>query len=150
MDPDQFVVKSLGEATRPSPLQVITEDTFVEPDERTLISPYLAAARAAFSRGDEPASFEIAGPRRMLYFDPPRTRVAIASCGGISPGLNAVIRGLVMQLWHRYGTREIFGVRHGYGGLRSGSELMPLAPQELRQAHEQGGKIGRASCRERV
>lgn len=141
MDPDQFVVKSLGEATRPSPLQVITEDTFVEPDERTLISPYLAAARAAFSRGDEPASFEIAGPRRMLYFDPPRTRVAIASCGGISPGLNAVIRGLVMQLWHRYGTREIFGVRHGYGGLRSGSELMPLAPQELRQAHEQGGTL---------
>ena len=141
MDASTFAVPTLGEATRPSPLQVISEETFVEPDERTLISPYLASAREAFARGEEPPSFEIAGPRRRLFFEPARTRVAIASCGGISPGLNAVVRGLVMQLWHRYGTREIFGVRHGYQGLRAGSDLAPLTPQDLRQAHEQGGAL---------
>lgn len=40
--------------------------------------------------------FEAAGPRKKLYFDPSRAKCAIVTCGGLCPGLNDVIRAIVM------------------------------------------------------
>ena len=38
------------------------------------------------------------GPRRALYFDPAVTRAGVVTCGGLCPGLNDVIRGIVIEL----------------------------------------------------
>jgi 6-phosphofructokinase 1 len=136
-----FTIPSLGEPTHPSPLQAASPHTFVRDEARLLADPHLAPATAAFAGGTAPPSFEVAGPRPRIYFEPGRVRAAIATCGGLSPGLNDVIRGLVMQLWYRYGVRSIFGARHGFQGLRAGSTLEPLTPGDVRQIHEQGGTV---------
>src|SRR5260370_36433952 len=57
-----------------------------------------------------PLTFEVAGPRERIYFDPPQTTAAVVSCGGLCPGQNDVIRGIVMELWHRYRVTEIDGI----------------------------------------
>ncbi len=41
--------------------------------------------------------FELAGPRKRLFFHPKQTRAGIVTCGGLCPGLNDVIRGLVIE-----------------------------------------------------
>ena len=51
-----------------------------------------------------------AGPRRALALDPAATTAAIVTCGGICPGLNTVVRELVLALWHGYGVRDVLGV----------------------------------------
>src|ERR1700687_3021373 len=62
-------------------------------------------------------TFEVAGPRERISFDPTKTPAAIVTCGGLCPGVNDVIRGLVMELWHGYRVTEILGIRYGYEGL---------------------------------
>ena len=89
------------------------------------------------------AVFELAGAEPRLYFDPERTRVGVVTCGGLCPGLNDVIRGLTMVLWHRYGVRDILGFRYGYEGLNPalGHEPMKLTPRLVARIHEQGGTL---------
>ena len=55
---------------------------------------------------DEELAFEKAGPRKKIFFDPIETKAAIVTCGGISPGLNDVIRSIVMQLYYKYGVKK--------------------------------------------
>ena len=55
------------------------------------------------ARAGEPPSFEPGGPRRKIYFDPSKIRAGIVTCGGLCPGLNDVIRGLVLSLTNLYG-----------------------------------------------
>ncbi len=88
-------------------------------------------------------TLELAGPRDAIYFDPATLRAGIVTCGGLCPGLNDVIRGLVMVLWHRYGVRAIDGFRFGYAGLDPsvGDEPIPLTPEVVSRIHESGGSI---------
>ena len=87
--------------------------------------------------------FEIAGPRQSLYFNPEKTRAGIVTCGGLCPGINNVIRSLVLQLHHGYGVREILGFLNGYQGLdpRHGSEPIPLTPEFVENIHKDGGSV---------
>ena len=39
------------------------------------------------------------------------------TCGGLCPGLNNVIRGLVLELADNYGVTDVFGFRDGFRGL---------------------------------
>ena len=49
------------------------------------------------SQGIEPREMlELAGPRERIAFDPAEVHAAIVTCGGLCPGLNDVIRALVM------------------------------------------------------
>nr|MCU0257286.1 hypothetical protein [Vicinamibacterales bacterium] len=41
-------------------------------------------------------SFELAGPRERLFFEPGRSCAAIVTCGGLCPGLNNVIRSVFL------------------------------------------------------
>ena len=54
--------------------------------------------------------FMKAGPREFVFFDPLKVKAAIVTCGGLCPGLNVVIREIVMSLHFNYGTPEIWGV----------------------------------------
>jgi len=95
--------------------------------------------------GEEPAEvllFEKAGPRQKIFFDPAETRAAIVTCGGLSPGLNNVIRSAFLELHMHYGVAEILGIRYGYQGLTpDGEPPLPLTMECVESIHEDGGTI---------
>lgn len=39
------------------------------------------------------------------------------TCGGLCPGLNAVVRDIVLSLTLHYGVKKIYGIRYGYCGF---------------------------------
>ncbi|KAG8049861.1 hypothetical protein GUJ93_ZPchr0009g259 [Zizania palustris] len=89
------------------------------------------------------AAYHRAGPRREVAFDPVRVRAAIVTCGGLCPGMNTVVRELVVGLSELYGVRGggVFGVRNGYGGFYSEEEPVPLEPETVEQWHKAGGTV---------
>lgn len=90
----------------------------------------------------EEASFERAGPREKLFFEPGNCRIGIVTCGGLCPGLNDVIRAIVMVSWYRYGVRHISGFRYGYQGLvANGDKPIELTPEVVEDIHQHGGTI---------
>lgn len=86
---------------------------------------------------------EVAGPRKMVYFDPAHVHAGIVTCGGLCPGLNDVIHSIVMTLWYRYGVRRISGIRYGYRGLLPESKLavIELFPEKIAEIHRMGGTV---------
>jgi 6-phosphofructokinase 1 len=85
----------------------------------------------------------MAGPREKIYFDPSKLKCGVVTCGGLCPGVNAVIRSIVMCLNYNYGVNTIFGFPYGYEGLtyRYGHKPIELTPQRVARIHEQGGTI---------
>ncbi len=68
-------------------------------------------------------------------------RIAVNTGGGDAPGLNAVIRAVVLSALRR--GWEVVGIRQGYNGLLDGSEdgLMPLDAKAVRGITHLGGTI---------
>jgi 6-phosphofructokinase 1 len=66
-------------------------------------------------------------------------RIAISTGGGDAPGLNAVIRAIVLSAhtrgWHTY------GIRRGYNGLLGDDGIMTLTPDKVRGITHLGGTI---------
>jgi 6-phosphofructokinase 1 len=64
-------------------------------------------------------------------------------CGGLCPGLNDLIRSIVLELHYGYGVRNIFGVRYGLRGFipRYGYDFMELTPNAVLNIHERGGTL---------
>jgi 6-phosphofructokinase 1 len=95
-----------------------------------------------------PVAFERSGPREKVFFDGKNTTAAIVTCGGLCPGMNNVIRSLVMTLRNFYGVERILGVPFGYDGLNpeSGYEFVELTQSTVNDIHEFGGTI-LGSCR---
>ncbi|MFQ5686506.1 MAG: ATP-dependent 6-phosphofructokinase [Candidatus Scalindua sp.] len=90
---------------------------------------------------------EKAGPREKIYFEPAKVNAGVVTCGGLCPGLNDVIRAIVMTLWYRYGIKRISGFRYGYRGFLSRFNLpvMELTPDVVTNIHSLGGTILGAS-----
>ena len=86
---------------------------------------------------------ESAGPRKTLFFDPAKLACGIVTCGGLCPGLNDVIRAIVLSLHHHYGVNKVYGFRFGYEGLvrRIGHEPLELTPESVHRIHESGGSV---------
>jgi 6-phosphofructokinase 1 len=83
---------------------------------------------------------EVAGPRKKIYFEPSKTKVGIVTCGGLCPGINDVIRAIVMALYHRYGVKDIVGYKYGYEGLNPElSQSVLLTPEYVKNLHTLGG-----------
>lgn len=146
--PLDLTVPSLGERKVRSPLLLNDQAgdeicDFVSDETRLLVDAELRSFREHAAAGTEPSAFELAGPRKQLYFDPSKLRAAIVTCGGLCPGLNNVIRALVMQLWHGYGVRTIYGVRYGYQGFipAFGLPLAELTPDAVSDIHLEGGSM---------
>ena len=135
-------IKSLGPCEILSPLAKIDVENqpyLVSDDQRVLYDDHVKPGAA----GANTASFEQAGPRRSIFFDPTSTRVGMVTCGGICPGINDVIRGLVMECFYRYGVRNVVGFRYGYRGCagRQEHDLVQLTPRQVDRIHEQGGSL---------
>ena len=103
----------------------------------------LALVAAARPAPAELPGFEPAGPRRSIFFDPAKLRVGIVTCGGLCPGINDVIRGLVMELAFHYGVQRISGFRNGYQGFIPdyGHDVIDLTPEVVSRIAEDGGTI---------
>ena len=70
-----------------------------------------------FENKNEKIFFEQAGPREKIFFDSESVHAGIVTCGGLCPGINNVIRGLVLELYFGYKTRKISGFRYGFRGV---------------------------------
>ena len=87
--------------------------------------------------------FQKAGPRERIFFQPSKTRAAIVTCGGLCPGLNDVVRSVVLELYYNYGVHDVQGMRFGYAGLNPKVGLPPfrLTPDFVSDIQEEGGCI---------
>jgi len=130
-------VASLGEACIANPMST----SYVDDRERLLVASTLADIRGSLDAGQDPPCFEIAGPRERIFFDPRRLRCGIVTCGGLCPGINDVIRGVVLGLHHHYGVPSVLGFRFGYEGLGSGVAPAELTPSSVENIHLQGGTV---------
>jgi 6-phosphofructokinase 1 len=133
-------VERLGECKIESPIR---NRDFIEDDERILITENVTQLRLATERLGHTPSFERAGPHHKIFHDPSWSRVGIVTAGGLCPGLNHVIKGLVEILTCDYGIRTIYGIRYGYAGLipRFGYEPLLLDTDTVDTIHENGGTI---------
>ncbi len=134
-----FAIESLGPCTVPTPVK---GGVFVGDDDEVAFSSQVKNIRKLISGSHFPA-FQKAGPREKIYHDPAWTRAAIVTCGGLCPGLNDVIKGIVKVLWCDYGVRHIYGIRYGYQGLvpKYRHEPIILTPEVVDNIHERGGTI---------
>jgi 6-phosphofructokinase 1 len=106
MNHTDFIIKNLGKANIKSPLKQAVKSyspvfKFVDDSERILYDASLGNFHRCKESGEEPVSFEKAGPRENIFFEPAKTKVGIVTCGGLCPGLNNVIRSLVNELYYR-------------------------------------------------
>lgn len=135
-----FNVPTLGECTVDNPVR---DTVFVPDGARTLIRHNAEYVESRIRAGLPVPSFEKAGPHRKIFHAPAWCRAAIVTCGGLCPGLNDVVKGLVQTLWFDYGVRHIFGVRYGLEGLvpSYGHEPIVLTPEDVDDIHQDGGTI---------
>jgi 6-phosphofructokinase 1 len=140
----QLAIQTLGECTRRSPLNLSTIPNdeiadFVPDQARVLI--YIESLDG--EGVDTSLTFEKAGPREYIYFDPSETRVALVTCGGLCPGLNHVIRSMVLELHHTYKVKEVLGYRYGYEGLNRDRGVKPIqiGIDDVRNIHRHGGSF---------
>ncbi|MBC8257664.1 MAG: ATP-dependent 6-phosphofructokinase [SAR324 cluster bacterium] len=137
-------VKQLGAASIPSPLLSSSnskseEFQFVSDEDCILHNVSVCST----SGEQSPFSFEKAGPRSHSYFDSSKVRAGIVTCGGLCPGINNVIRTIVMQLYHNYGVQRIHGFCYGFQGFIPSyqHEITDLTPENVRNIHNLGGSI---------
>ncbi|MCX5871832.1 MAG: ATP-dependent 6-phosphofructokinase [Deltaproteobacteria bacterium] len=133
-------VESLGECKIDTHLNHID---WVEDTERVLYDVSAEAVEERVKQGKSPISFLKAGPRRKIYFDLSKLKCAIVTCGGLCPGLNNVIRSIVLTLYHTYGVRNILGIRYGLQGFipKYGHTVLELTPDMVSEINELGGTI---------
>lgn len=153
---EELSVPTLGRCRYLSPLPMSTEPDdgigdFVADDERVLVD-------IRFHAGRPPSdlAFERAGARERIFYDPPATRAAIVTCGGLCPGLNNVIRTLVFELTVNYGIQEVLGIRYGYAGLnRDAQPPIVLTGDMVDDLQHKGGTLlgtsrGNQDCAESI
>jgi 6-phosphofructokinase 1 len=134
-------VQRLGEAKIPSPLK--RRENFVSDDQGVLVDASLANMQHALARGTVSPWLETAGPREKIYFDPSKLRCAIVTCGGLCPGLNDIIRSIVLELYYGYGVGNVYGIRYGLQGFipKYNHDIMALTPEAVGNILELGGSI---------
>jgi 6-phosphofructokinase 1 len=137
-----FAVETLGECKVPSPL-VGERLKFVEDDERITVANDVQTLSTYLEKRGAIPSMETAGPRARVFQPQFLSRAAIVTCGGLCPGLNSVIKGVVETLHQEYGITEVFGIPYGYAGLADPQHYPPvvLDPDKVDTIHMDGGSI---------
>ncbi len=132
------IIPTLGPCKVDTPLPYCH---FVEESERARL--YLSKEVIEDAAEETHYEFEVAGPRRKIYFDPPKTKCAIVTCGGLCPGINDVIRAIVMSAHHNYGVAGVIGIRYGLQGFipKFRHEVWELTPESVSEIHEFGGTV---------
>ncbi len=143
-----LAIKTLGPCRIDSPLLPLIDRrrrTFhnVDEQDRVLFDDRHSAFRENSLNVEDHPSFEPAGPRRKIFFDPSKTRAAIVTCGGLCPGSNDVIRSLVLELNKSYGVSKVYGFCNGYQGFIAKYQrpVLDLTPASVTGINELGGTI---------
>jgi 6-phosphofructokinase 1 len=140
-------IQTLGRAGIPSPAKrdpgAGIGEGFVADDEGVMIDVTLTGFMDAMKNGEPGASFELAGPRENIYFDPSKLRCGIVTCGGLCPGLNDIIRAVVLELYFGYGVTNICGYRYGLQGFipTYGHDTIALTPEFVAHILDMGGSV---------
>jgi 6-phosphofructokinase 1 len=139
-------IDTLGRASIPSPLVDAARGTrasFVGDEQGVLIDIHPDELAYYQEKGITPPSFELAGAREKIYFDPSKLRCALVTCGGLCPGLNDIIRSIVLEIYYLYGVRNIYGIRYGLEGFipQYGHDVMDLNPADVTNILGMGGSI---------
>ncbi|MGE0085121.1 MAG: ATP-dependent 6-phosphofructokinase [Desulfococcaceae bacterium] len=139
-------IPALGEAKIPSPLGRGKKDgerLFVSDEKKVLIDVDADRIAELILAGKKPSSFEMAGPREMIYFDPSKLRCALVTCGGLCPGLNGIIRSVVLELYYGYGVRNVYGIRYGLQGFipTYRHNVLDLTPNVVGDIIRKGGSF---------
>ncbi|MCM2283859.1 MAG: ATP-dependent 6-phosphofructokinase [Desulfobacula sp.] len=141
-------IPTLGEAKILSPLKRRIkpgerEKLFVSDKERIVVDVQLDHLEESYQNGKKIVSFDQAGPREKIYFDPSKLKCAIATCGGLCPGLNDIIRSIVLELFHIYNVKTIYGIKHGLQGFVPEFEhdVMDLNPETIAGIQNTGGSM---------
>ena len=141
-NPEQYnlSIETVGKGTLKSPMKGIQ---FVSEEDRVGLTTDVKRIEEFYKKKIAVPSLEAAGPRETIFHDPAWTRAGIVTCGGLCPGLNNVIKGLVQVLWFDYGVRNIFGIPYGYRGLNPqyGYPPITLNPDVVDSIQEDGGTI---------
>jgi len=140
------LIKDLGKCLLPSPVVAHLGEgavMFVGAAEKVLVDDRMSVIRTHAAKSAALPAFELAGPRNKVFFDPRTVGCGIVTCGGLCPGINNVVRGLVLELVRGYGVKRILGFRYGYEGLisRFGHEPVALSAESVAHIHHQGGTI---------
>lgn len=136
----------LGPCAHPSPLAKRLAHGamhYVGKADRVLLDDRMSRLMQRDQDIAEAPAFELAGPRHHVFFDPEQLRAGIVTCGGLCPGLNNVVRGIVLELTQGYGVSQILGFRYGYEGMvrRHGIGPVRLNPNVVADIHHEGGTL---------
>ncbi len=146
MDAQQTTIKILGRCRLETPIAPLLGEKAlhnVGGADRVPVDHRLSYLRERADAIESIPAFELAGPRDRIYFDPSKTRCGIVTCGGLCPGLNNVIQGLVRELIQGYGVRSVLGFRCGFQGFiaRYRHATVDLTLDSVEAIHEQGGTL---------
>ena len=141
-------IPTLGEAKIISPLKRRVkpgepEKLFVSDKERIIVDVQLDRLEERHQKKKKIISFDQAGPREKIFFDPSKLKCAIATCGGLCPGLNDIIRSIVLELFHIYNVKTIYGIKHGLQGFIPDFEhdVVDLNPHSVAGIQNTGGSM---------
>jgi 6-phosphofructokinase 1 len=138
---DSSGVQTLGEAKIPSPIK--RGASFVSDEDGVMVDASLKNVQKILQTGEIGHYLEMAGPRAKIYFDPSKLRCAIVTCGGLCPGLNDIIRAVVLELFYGYGVSNIYGIRYGLQGFipKYNHDIIDLTPKTVANILELGGSV---------
>jgi 6-phosphofructokinase 1 len=147
VSPQDLNIANLGPREFPSPGKL--KDFAAEggcwhtDGDRIVLNDHMDSIREAMRIDIDPPSIEMAGPRREIFFNPAETCIAIVTCGGLCPGINDVIRAIVMQAHYTYGVKRMLGIQYGYEGLdpEFGHKPIELTPELVMNIAKFGGSF---------
>lgn len=140
-------IPTLGPLRVPSPIKRGEKNalrgSFVNDTDKVVLNVNVNTIMKMVADGKELPAFELAGPREKLYFDPSKLRCGLVTCGGLCPGLNDIIRAIVLELFYGYGVKNICGFRYGLQGFipKYMHDIIDLKPATVANIHEMGGSI---------
>ena len=110
-----FTISKLGECRIPSPMRT---DQFVGDDEHVLYHDRAEVVRdyIRFRQGN-PLDSKWPGREKGSILIRQSSNAASSPAAVFCPGMNDVIRSVVLSLTYHYGVRTIYGFRYGYEGL---------------------------------
>jgi 6-phosphofructokinase 1 len=135
-----FTISRLGDCRINS---MMKGGRFRDDSDRMIYHTNVEDIRRLIREGKDLPSLELAGPRAKIFHDPSGLACGIVTCGGLCPGLNVVIRSIVLSLYHHYGVRKVLGFRYGFEGLVRPMRHDPmfLTPDSVNRINEMGGSI---------
>ena len=140
-------IPTLGLPKVPSPIKRGEKGelrrSFVNDTDKVVMDVDLNHINEMIQKGQSLPAFELAGPREKLYFDPSKLKCGLVTCGGLCPGLNDIIRAIVLELFYGYGVKNIFGFKYGLQGFipKYMHDIIDLRPETVANIHEMGGSI---------